>query len=312
MSPRTKKLVAVLALLQAGFNPCSFAQQLKATPPMPPSPVDQFRGWLGANDDQVKRALSQYPEEKRAVLLAKIKEYSSLPEQERERRLKMVELRLYLLPLMHLPLADRAEKLKQVPPSIKLLTLERLKQWDALHPATQKAVLESEWASRYFVRFQTSRPEDQARIFINLKPSEKAEVERKLAQWKQLPQQERLRRYSQFNAFFELPPEKQEKALGFLNEKERSDMEKTLKMFDQLNPEQRVACIESFRKFANMTPADRSLFLQNAERWKTMPPEDREAWRKLVESVPPLPTEMPPLPMDGADIPPLPIPSLSR
>jgi hypothetical protein len=268
-----------------------------AMPPLPPSPVQEFRAWLGLNESALAKELASYPEQKRIVLRSKIKEYSALPAEERERRLKMVELRHYLLPLMQMAPAEREQRAKAVPDNIKEVLKERLKQWDALDSATQKTVLDSEWASRYFVRLQGNKPMEMASATAGLSQAQRAEIDAKLAHWKLLPPPERLRRYRQFNAFFELPAEKKEKALGMLNEKERAEMENTLKMFDRLNPAQRASCIESFRRFANMSPQERTSFLQSAERWKNLPAEDREAWRKLVQSIPPLPSEMPPMPV---------------
>jgi hypothetical protein len=66
-----------------------------------------------------------------------------------------------------------------------------------------------------------------------------------------------------------------------------------------LPPDQRAQCIRGFEKFAGLSLADRQQFLKSAERWQLMTPKERQAWRDLVNKLPPFPP-MPP------DVPPLP------
>src|SRR5688572_22703001 len=62
-------------------------------PPIPPSPIQQFRDWLKLPEAEREAALAEYSEEKRVVLRRKIQEYAAMPLDQRERRLQMIELR---------------------------------------------------------------------------------------------------------------------------------------------------------------------------------------------------------------------------
>lgn len=277
----------ILFLVSVLVRSFAAAEAAVAQPPNPPvsSPVAQFRQWLTVSDRERAAALADYPEAKRKVLAAKLDEYAKLPPEERERRLRAIELRLYLRPLMNLAIADRKERLALVPIEYKDLIGQRLSEWDRLDPALRKELLDNEANMQYFerLRLNAQTPPDPLDTRIEQL------LNAKLEGWRQKPMAERQRAYEQLNRFFDLPPQEQKKTLDVLSETERRQMEQTLRAFEKLPPVQRRLCIESFQKFGSMAPEERREFLKNAARWQAMSPRERALWRQLVSSLPPMP-----------------------
>ena len=236
------------------------------------SPVLYFRGILGMSDAERERALAGKPAESRKLLLAKVQEYTNLPPEIREARLRQTQLLWELTSLTNLPSADRPAFIKEVAPEDRPL-LEDYTRWLALSPAGQKDFLD-----------KLSKERRQA-----------------LAQWESVPETERQQRSDQFRQFCDLDPAQQQKALNSFSDAERRTMEAALKTFAGLPEAQRKFCIQSFQKFAVMDPAERDEFLNNAARWEAMTPDERSLWRDLVQKSPVSPP-MPPMP----PMPPLP------
>jgi hypothetical protein len=94
--------------------------------------------------------------------------------------------------------------------------------------------------------------------------------------------------------------QQQTATVNALSEQERQQMQVSLRAFAALPPLQRQVCVQSFGKFATMSPDERGQFLRNAAQWEKMTPQDRHLWRKLVQSLPP----MPPMPPGFRVIPP--------
>jgi hypothetical protein len=235
------------------------------------SPVLYFRGILGMTDAERERALAGKPAESRKLLLAKVQEYTNLPPDIREARLRQTQLLWELTSLTNLPPADRPAFIKEagVAPEDRPL-LEDYTRWLALSPAGQKDFLD-----------KLSKERRQA-----------------LAQWESVPDSERQQRSDQFRQFCDLDPAQQQKALNSFSDAERRTMEAALKTFAGLPEAQRKICIQSFQKFAVMDPAERDEFLNNAARWEAMTADERSLWRALVQKSPispPMPP-MPPLP----------------
>ncbi len=129
-----------------------------------------------------------------------VREYQALGPDERELRLRATELRWYLTPLLHVPAAERAERLAQVPEDLRGLVQSRLAQWDILPPSIQQEFLTNDQTLHYFARIEpagtpAANPEQQ-----------------KIAE--------------QFNQFFELTPAEKRRTLGTLSDAERAQMKK--------------------------------------------------------------------------------------
>jgi hypothetical protein len=263
-------------------------------PPLPQSPVNNFRQLLAMTPKERENNLTNRAPEVRARILAKVREYLALGPDERELRLRATELRWYLLPLLRESPANRGAWLAQVPDSLRDLIGSRLEQWDTLPPQSRQEFLDNENTLHYFSHVDPT----------NAAPgpgAQRGPSDAEQARWQALSEEERQKITAQFNRFFELTPVEKQKTLNTLSDTERAQMEKTLQSFDKLPPAQRAQCIRGFTKFAGMNPAERAEFLKNAERWSQLPPRERQAWRDLVAQVPlwpPLPQTLikPPLP----------------
>lgn len=261
------------------------------------SPIDFFRQLLATPPGEREQALAGQSESKRKVLQDKILEYERLSPSERELRLQLVELYYYLRPLMELPPARRTDKLAIIPPKDRALIEERLKQWDALQPDVQKAVLNNELTLQYFLRPESNTPTQREAILKTFPVGYRKSLEEKIEQWHAYPAESRQKMYRQFHVFFELPPKEKEKTLEALPEEERQQMEKSLETFAKLPSQQRQMYLDAFQKFADLTKEERMQFLKNVERWQEMSPRDRESWRNLVNLLPTQPH--PPIPPPG-------------
>ena len=290
----------------------------EASNPAPSSSrIDYFRQLLALSPAEREQALAQTPDiSKRNSLRAKLEEYSKLSAEEREARLRLVEVWYYLQPLIDLAPAQRSEKLAAVPVVARPIIEERLKWWDLVPKEHRTKFLENELAIQYFVRLDSSTPAQREQL-ANKSAEEWKALEDKLQQWRARPQEQRLKMYQHFQEFFDLPENEKDKTLHALSSDERQKLQKSLKAFEKLPPHQRAMCIESFRKFSNLSKEERDEFLRNVERWQEMSPRDRQSWINLINllpapSGPPIPGQPPPRlpPGVGQGKPPMPLPKL--
>ena len=291
-------------------------------PPLPPSPVTQFRQLLNASPEEQARQLAAKPERARPVLQAKLREYQLLAPEERELRLRATELRWYLRPLMEPALTNRLGRISGIPEEYRPLVEERLQDWDHLPVEMQREILENEPVIQYWLRIQSGTPTQQEALREALPPGERDKLELEMARWRTLPADRRQRMCDQFQQFFELPRKEQQKTLHAFTPEERQEMENTLQAFAKMPAGQRRVCVASFRRFTEFTPVERAEFLRNADRWKLLTPQERATWRKLVTRLPPPPpalaqaqvTPLPPPPPQPRQVatsnpPPLPTPT---
>ena len=284
------------------------------SPPVPifgHSPVDFFRSLLKMTPEERELALTGRPDQQVKGLLAKVAEYEAMPAKERNLKLRLISLRFYLTPLMHIDPTNRTGMLAAVPSEDRPLVEERLRRWDRVPPSVQREFLANEATIQYFLRLEFSGVRDPSTLLNRFPPEARTEVERAMARWKTFPPERRRQMYASFHKFFELSEPDREKTLGALTELERTQIEASLQSFARLPESDRNRCIESFRRFANMSEAERSDFFHNAERWQQMSPAERQSWRELVEklsSVPPLPPglQLGEPPMPGPPMPPPP------
>jgi hypothetical protein len=289
------RIQAVIFLVFTAVQLIAADSPADITPPMPPSPVDEFRKWLKMAPQQRTMALARRPEKSRKIIEAKLDEYSALSQAERDRRLEVLELRWYLRPLMQLPPAARGKALDQVPIPLRPIVDVRLQQWDRMSDDVKKEALDHEAAVEYF----SSPPQLQNATMRSLPASEGNNLARNVARLKRMSPSDRARLDERVGQFFNLPQYQQDQSLNNFSDNERQEMAKTLQAFRQLSAEQRSTCIQAFEKFASMTHDEQLAFLKNAERWQAMSQKDREMWREIVKVVPPMPDL-------GLDIPPNP------
>jgi hypothetical protein len=274
-------------------------------PPMPPSPIAEFRRWLESPEER-KVALAKRSPEKRQQLENKINEYIALQPIERERRLSATELQWYVTQIISLPKSKRDEGLRQVSIIWQPMVMERLSTWDKMPPDLQSEARQHRLAMEY-----VSAPANkQDAVLKTLPPTERVALMQRVAQWKILPAVERERLDERLGAFFKMRMEQQQQTLNNFSDDERKSMEAALASFRTLTPEQREVCIRSFMKladkFAAMDQTQRIAFLKNAERWQEMPQKDRDMWRQIVAIVPPMPAAPLPNPPLPPQLPPTP------
>jgi hypothetical protein len=285
-------------------TPASPAQALATPkfPPLPPrSPVDMFRELLAQTPGEWNNDLTNRPPEIRKRIVAKLQEYQTMNPQEREMRLRMTQLRWYMLYFMVLPPSDRVSQLAHVSAADRQIVTERLKQWDRLPAEEKQAVLKYEKTMEQFTGRSLQGSEATNRVIAVVSQQERSGALKSLDAFLQLPPNQQQHIYVSFQQFFGLTDQQKQSSLDAFSASERAQMEQALSTFSVLPEAQREQCLRAFGEFSRMNTSKRQEFLKNAERWRELPQEERQAWRALVQRL----TPMPPLP-PGLGFPPLP------
>ncbi len=278
-----------------------------APPPVPAqagSPIDFFRQLIAAKPEERTQLLAAKGPQLAKVLENYALAYQALPAEERELRLRTMELRYHVTSLLQKSPTNRLERLKFVPERDRPLVEERLKYWDQLSADQQEEVLKNERLTREYIGAGVPKSSASPTSLTGQTSNQFVRIEKQFVQWQMLPESRRSEIQKHFTTIFELTDAEKarEKLLPLpLGEEERQLMEQTLARFKQLSPSQRNACVQNFSKLASLSPTERREFLVSAQEWQKMKPDDREAWRKLVSKVPP----MPPLPQSYR-LPPMP------
>jgi uncharacterized protein DUF3106 len=266
------------------------AQPSPVGPPRPPlssTPVDSFRQLLAAKPEERAQLLAAKRPEARRVLENSLRTYDALPPDEREARLRALELRFRLASLLRMAPSNRAERLRFVPERDRALVEERLQIWDQFSPQEQQRLLESERMIR-LISGSPSPPMGSLPL-SNQASNQLRAIEVQLLQWQSVPPQERVRIQRNLIRVFDLSAR--------LSPEEREKMRLSLERFKTLSPAQREECFRNFTRFADFSPAERRQFLVEVQEWEQLKPEDRATWRKLVSRMRPLPPRRePPLP----------------
>jgi hypothetical protein len=201
----------------------SVPTNLVPLPPQIPSPVEFFRQLLVMSPRERADFLTNRPPAMREKILAKVREYQMLPPDERELRLRATELRWYLMPLMRLAPDERADRLAAVPADLRELARARLAQWDLLPPAMQQEFLANDHALHYFAHVELTNdapadaqsenisaqfnqffeltPAEKQIALQTLSPAERAQMEKTLQSFDQLPPAQRFQCIHNFSKF---------------------------------------------------------------------------------------------------------------
>ena len=299
-------LLCLLSLGEAGGQAQNgaAARPVVTPPPLPAqggSPIDFFRKLIAANPEERDKLLATKKPELRKLFEEHTLRYRDLAAEERELRLRTMELSFHLTSLLHTAPSNRTERLKFVPDRDRPLVEDRLKYWDGLSDEQQELVLKNERLTREWFGVGVPRSSSSAALLTGQASNQAVRLERQFVHWQMVPDVRRSDIQKHFRNIFELTDaEKAHEKLSPwpFKEEERQLMEQTLAQFKQFQPSQRSACVTNFSRLASLSPAERRAFLVNAEEWQKMKAEDREAWRKLVSKVPPLPQSYrrPPLP----------------
>jgi hypothetical protein len=298
-------IAQMLALASPAQATNSLPQALRrppvpALPPPAPtsrSPITFFSELLAMSGAERKAALTNYTADRQIQILQKVREYEMMKPDDRELRLRVTELGWYLRPLMGMPITNRAAQLAMIPPPNRSLVESRLREWDKLPPEVQKELLGLEPTLQYYAEIEGLSEQQKLEALAKISPHISRRLQEGIRQWQAMPEEQRQKTLSRFDQFFKLTLAEKDKALKTLSYPERRQIEKTLLAFGNLPPAERARCIRSFDKFTSLSIEERQEFLRNADRWKAMPPSERQAWRQLVNRLPPpLPTRGPPLP----------------
>ena len=307
-------MLYVLLLLSLGCCVIAAAQQAdvppavrqsastsKPTPPPIPSlgSVDTFRRILALTPVEREKFLATRTPEQRQIVEWKLREYQAMTQEERDGRLRELQVRVYVRQMIKMPASNRTDYLKMLPPLELKMAQERLAQWDALTPEMQQQVIDNWWAI-------TRIAQTPSRLLPAGMPVNENEME--FGRWRQLPAAEKERVLDHFQRFVEeLDERDKSKALNILSDAERQQMQFSLRAFENLPKDKRDRCLEGFKKFAELPSDERAKFLVNVNQWQSMSPKERQSWRVLVSkmallSAPPLPpgtSKAPPLPPLG-------------
>jgi hypothetical protein len=266
------------------------------TLPSAPSPIQYFRRLLEAPVAEREKLLEGRSPEHRRVLTNSVRIYLALTPEDRELRLRAMELRHYLTPLMRLTATNRALGLQAVPESYRALVLERLDYYDRQSPEMRQQLLDHSLlipvlpTRSHPVRGYTSSQLDAADVALK--------------QWQLYAPAKRAEITKKFEDLYKVSRQEMDKTLRPLplSVAERGQIEKALDKFGRMQPAERQVVVKSFDKFAGLSPEERRQFLRNAEAWQKMSAEDRQRWRYLVNKLP----APPPLPPGFGLPPPLP------
>ena len=307
--------LALLPALQAQPFPATpaphSAADAKNLPPVPvlippaptlKSPVELFRDLLAMKPAAREKDLAARPPEIRKRILAKLQEYEAMNPADREVRLRVTQLRWYLLSFLDAPADKRAAQLAMVPPKDRQLVNDRLQQWDQLPADEQKEILKYEKTMEQFAGQSLDGATATNHVIAGVPPSAARQNDlNNLDNFLKLPLEQRHQTYASFQRFFELTDAEKQKTLGTLPVSQRLPTVNALRNLSRLSGVQREQYLNAFGKFSSMNDVERQEFVKNAAQWRALPPAERQAWRTLVNRLPPQPP-MPP----GVAFPPMP------
>jgi hypothetical protein len=256
-------------------------------PPIPPaakSRVDSFRELLDMKPAERTNALAKKSEKYRRVIEERLSEFDGLPLDQRQARLRLMQLRWEVFPLLSTPEPMRTAIINSLPEADRPLVSERLRYWDNLSNDVKKLILENETVLHYFITGgQYTTPTVSSNT---IPPSMATNINR----WRELTPAQQQEAYDRFRELFGLGQKDREKLfeenllLG-RSPAQQERIKRMLKSLEALPPDQREKRMKSFQRFTSMTMQQRLEFLQKAERWENMP----EAEKDLLRKMPPLP-----------------------
>lgn len=283
---------AALSIARADSLPAAPAKIIpQVVPLMPPvpraaSPVTFFRELLAMSPEERINSLTNRPPVVRERILAKVTEYLALDPDERELRLCATELRWYLLPLLRTSPTNYEAQLAQVPDDLRPLVKSRLQQWQILPPPLQQEFLNNDSALHYFTHVeptnnvasedvagaQRQKIADQFNQFLELTPAEKEKTLNALSD------AERAQMEKTLQSFEQLPPS------------QRSECMRNFTKFAEMSPQERAEFLKNARLWAQMSPKERQTWrdlVVHVPLWPPLPPS------VLAPPLPPLPKASP-------------------
>src|ERR1043166_5565040 len=280
-------------LIAADLNTNSASRRLPLLP-VPPKRMPSFRELFKMNSADRAVELAKKSPTHRAIIEGRLKELDTLPPDQQEVRLRLMELRLRLISLVREAPINRTNVLDQVPPQDRKLVEERLRYWDQLPLELQKVVLENEMMLSYFISGEAANASELTNRLDTLPPNVRSNLVATMERWRRLKPEEQKQIYQNVERVFGLSEKDRQdivsdRALDGCSIEERQRIARVFKTFEILSPDQQRQCMESLRKFTSMTMEERARFLKNAERWQQMSEAERQNWRRLQKQSPPTP-----------------------
>lgn len=225
----------------------------------------------------------------RAYLQDQLRRFSTLSPAEQEARLRLMELRFYLRPLLTASSTNRQAQLSRVPPAYREAVRDRLAEWDALSPEERELLLRDQKAAARLIWPPGLPPP-------SVPAAHQAEWSQTIARWQQLDADQRRRLVENLGRFFQFNDEEKRRTLERIAVSARPEMAQLIRQLDRLPESERARCLQALTRYLSLPEPERHRFLANAARWAAMTPEQREAWRRLHAKLPPVPPPMPPSP----------------
>ena len=258
-------------------------------PPTPPpvvNPVRRFQELWKLDAGGREAALTGKTEWQQRYLRERLAEFDTLAPTEREVRLRLMELRYYLLMLVRTPPDQRTERLKEVPAKDRDLLAERLQDWERLPANQQKELIENETMLSHLSWFETGSAEQREASLRAWSPQTRQEFEADLYRWRGLQQAERERMTRNFNRFFDLSNrQKQESTLDRVSEADRANVSVPWPRLN--NCLDRPVQVPRGAQSVRWNDGGRTIpvSLQNAARWQSMSPEEKRVWRQVATHI---------------------------
>ena len=266
-------LVAATAIFSAqAQNPLPLAGKVSAAPqnlvPLPPrSPVNFFRSLLAMRPAERAGFLTNRPPEIRARILAKVQEYQNLDPNERELRLCATDLRWYLMPLLQLSPTNRSERLAQVPDNLRPLIKDRLVRWDILPPPLQQEFLDNDRALHYFTSVEMA-----SQVDIN---PQHAAIADQFNQFFELTADEKQKTLNTLSAAERAQMEKTLRSFGQLPEEQRLQCIQNYAKFAGMSAADRAEFLKNATRWSQMSPEERQTWrdlVDHVPQWPPLPP----------------------------------------
>jgi len=242
------------------------ANRVALTPPVPvlKSPVESFRALLVMPSAERRQFVATRNTNAQAQLLQKIREYQTCTPEERDLRLEATELRWYLQPLMRSPATNRAAQLALIPENVRGMVAVRLEQWDRIPAPVQQLFLTNEQCAGYFARVAVPAndpaptnaqiherpagrisqlfdltPGEKEKVLATLSESERQQMERTLAAFRNLSTDQRRQCLRSFKQLTDMTPAARQEFLT------------NAKRWSQMKPAER----QSWRELVSLAPS---------------------------------------------------------
>src|SRR5207244_12016024 len=144
--------------------------------PADASAAGSLRRLIPMKSAERERTLAEKSEDQTKFIQAKLREYDTLAPQEREHRLRLLQLHWHLAPLMRLAPTERGERLALVPAEDRKIVVDRLAQWDRLPADIQKDVLSNLSVMRLSDRLDASTPIQREVVLQTFSPEQRRKL----------------------------------------------------------------------------------------------------------------------------------------